>query len=176
MSKPARNSSGFSLVELLVVISIIAILASIAVITINSILKQTRDIRRKADLRTIQIAIDSYYYQTGKFPGPGNCNVNNPSWINWSTCKNNDWDDDSDDVVGILQDGGYITKMRKDPLNKGGPKDPPDNSENYTYGYRAWPEGEDATYYLCANLETQMGNIQYGGYNYCVRGGCTTCH
>lgn len=170
-----EKSTGFSLLELLVVITIIMILAVIGLVAFGKITAKTRDLRRKSDLAAIQTAIEMYFSATNTYPGPGNCGHNTPSWINWSNCNEGNWDSSGTDIVAVLETGGYIKKMPVDPKNSGGPSETEVNPENYTYGYRAWT-GNDATYYLCANLETETDTTGYAGYNYCLRGGCVTCH
>jgi prepilin-type N-terminal cleavage/methylation domain-containing protein len=51
---------GFTLVELLVTISIIAILASLAIVSFTGAQKQARDTRRKSDLKQFQTALEVY--------------------------------------------------------------------------------------------------------------------
>lgn len=59
---------GFTLVELLVVISIIAVLSAIGFVTYQSILKEGRDAKRQSDLRTIQSALEQYRADQGNYP------------------------------------------------------------------------------------------------------------
>lgn len=64
---------GFTLVELLVVISIIAILAALATISFTSTQKQTRDTQRKSDLKQYQNALEVYANKNnGLYPMWGN--------------------------------------------------------------------------------------------------------
>lgn len=54
------KSKGFTLIELLVVIAIISILSVIGFATYQAILKNSRDFKRNADLKTIQSALEQY--------------------------------------------------------------------------------------------------------------------
>lgn len=63
-----KNNSGFTLVELLVVMSIIGFLASSSVYLINSTRMDARDSRRLADVKTIQKALEMYYSDNLKYP------------------------------------------------------------------------------------------------------------
>lgn len=63
-----RESKGFTLVELLVVITIIAILSVIGLTIYTSTLKSARDARRLADLRDLKNALEQYYAQNQQYP------------------------------------------------------------------------------------------------------------
>ncbi|MEK9175103.1 MAG: type II secretion system protein, partial [Patescibacteria group bacterium] len=52
---------GFTLIELLVVIAIIGILASVVLASLNSARAKSRDARRIADVKQIQLALELYY-------------------------------------------------------------------------------------------------------------------
>lgn len=59
---------GFTLVELLIVATIMAILAGIGVTSYNSLSKQSRDARRKADLQTVRSALEFYRSDNDYYP------------------------------------------------------------------------------------------------------------
>lgn len=59
---------GFTLIELLIVISILGILAVSGASGYFTSLSRSRDARRKADLSTIQKALESYYNDNGIYP------------------------------------------------------------------------------------------------------------
>lgn len=61
---------GFTLVELLVTITIIGILASIGLNTFTSAQKKSRDAKRKAYLRQITDALEAYNNDKGEYPAP----------------------------------------------------------------------------------------------------------
>ena len=64
----ARLAKGFTLVELLVVIAIIGLLAGIVIASLNGSRKKGRDARRVADIRAIQLAVESYFQVCNQFP------------------------------------------------------------------------------------------------------------
>lgn len=65
MTSPLKSSrqarSGFTLIELLVVIAIIGILASIVLASLNSARRKSRDARRVADIKQIQLALELFF-------------------------------------------------------------------------------------------------------------------
>lgn len=66
--------SGFTLLELLIVIAIIGILVSIGVASYSLAQKQSRDQRRKSDVKAIQEAWEQYYADNdGRYPS--SCSV-----------------------------------------------------------------------------------------------------
>jgi len=52
---------GFTLIELLVAVAILAILSSVGLSTFIGSQKKARDARRRADLKSIQNALEQYY-------------------------------------------------------------------------------------------------------------------
>lgn len=59
---------GFTLVELLVVISIIGILVSVVAVNSNIARRQSRDARRKADLQNVAGALELYRATNRRYP------------------------------------------------------------------------------------------------------------
>ncbi|KKU20362.1 MAG: LspG (Type II protein secretion LspG pseudopilin) [Candidatus Saccharibacteria bacterium GW2011_GWA2_46_10] len=75
--KKAR-SSGFTIVELLIVIVVIGILAALVVVTYNGIQQKARDTERKTDINAIHGQLEAYNAQNGKYPTKAN--VNDSDW------------------------------------------------------------------------------------------------
>lgn len=63
-----RNERGFTLVELLVVVSIIGILATTAAPKISGAVEEAREKKNRADLEVIESALDRFYMDQGFFP------------------------------------------------------------------------------------------------------------
>src|SRR3990167_5250220 len=59
------QKNGFTLMELLVVISIIAILISIGLTSFSTAQKKARDSKRKSDIKEVQNALEQYYSVCG---------------------------------------------------------------------------------------------------------------
>ncbi len=62
-----NEGRGFTLVELLVVISIIGVLASLVMISFTSSQKQARDTQRKSDIRQYQNALENFANKNNGF-------------------------------------------------------------------------------------------------------------
>lgn len=62
-----KKSSGFTLLEILLVVAAIAILAGIVIVAINPAkqLAETRDAQRRSDVNTISSAVAQYMMKTG---------------------------------------------------------------------------------------------------------------
>jgi prepilin-type N-terminal cleavage/methylation domain-containing protein len=83
--------NGFTLLELLVVISIIGLLASVVLASMGDVRGKARDARRKEELRQISLAIEMYYAKYENYPRtPGWCTqISNPA-NNWGPDFQND--------------------------------------------------------------------------------------
>ncbi len=68
-----KTKSGFTLIEILIVIALIAILTTAGVGTYIASLQKSRDNTRKGNLRAITNALELYYNDNGRYPS-GNAN------------------------------------------------------------------------------------------------------
>lgn len=105
MHRPTKRS-GFTLVELIVVISILAVLAGVVVPKVQSHVQKSRDARRLADIRAIQEAITSYYTDRGSYPPP----IKNGSYGGWDVSSDGNFIDE-------LVKTGYLSEVPTDPIN-----------------------------------------------------------
>ncbi len=62
------GSKGFTLIELLTVIAIIGILSTIVMTSLLTARKKGRDVKRIADIKQIQLALEQYYNDNLKYP------------------------------------------------------------------------------------------------------------
>jgi prepilin-type N-terminal cleavage/methylation domain-containing protein len=114
------SKRGFTLIELVVVISILAILSGVLVPRVTNHLKAARDARRLADIKAVRGAIEQYFADKGSYP-PGNPNSSMSGW-----------DVSSDgDFIRVLRDEGYLDEDAQDPINDG----------TYHYRYYVYPKG-----------------------------------
>jgi len=75
-----KNKKGFTLVELIVVISILAILGTVWFIMLWSYNKDARDAKRLADLNNLEKAMDLYFINNWNYPDPSWYSLVTYSW------------------------------------------------------------------------------------------------
>ncbi len=63
-----RKTTGFTIVELLIVIVVIGILAGLVITTFVGVQQKARDSERKTDINGIHAQIEAYYAQNSKYP------------------------------------------------------------------------------------------------------------
>ena len=73
-----KRQSGFTIVELLIVIVIIGILATLVIVTFSGIQQRARDTQRKTDINALQSHVEAYYANQGNYPTRDN--VNDDAW------------------------------------------------------------------------------------------------
>lgn len=124
-----RRTTGFTLVELLVVVGIIGILVAAALLVLNPItqFQKANDAKRKGDLSQVQRALEIYYHDLGKYPQSSSgykiiYNGNTASW-------------------GSNLFTPYMIKLPTDPIS------------NRTYVYFSTPANNPQSYYLYSSLE-----------------------
>ncbi len=114
-----KATSGFTIVELLIVIVVIAVLASITIVAYNGIQQRAQDSQRKSDLAQITKALHIYNVDNGNYVGDGNggssdCG-NNGTGYGWF---NYDYDGSTTTLKSIAQclvDGNALSRELKDP-------------------------------------------------------------
>lgn len=75
-----KTKRGFTLIEIMVVVSIIGILVSILVLSFNEARQNSRDNARKASLKQLQLALETYKAQNGRYPEKG-CSYTGTQWV-----------------------------------------------------------------------------------------------
>ena len=63
-----KRQSGFTIVELLIVIVVIGILAALVITTYSGIQAKARNSKRQVDLQSLQTQIEAFYSQNGFYP------------------------------------------------------------------------------------------------------------
>lgn len=80
-----NKKRAFTLIEMLIVISIISIITVFILVSVRSSQSRSRDTSRATDLGVLNNAIQMYYRETGHFPSlPDGCgtNISDYGWIN----------------------------------------------------------------------------------------------
>lgn len=144
-----KNIFGFTLVELLVVISIIGILTMIGAVAYSGAQRKARDTQRKTELDALSKALIMYYNDHGVFPA-----LDSGSFFSSTVLTGGD---DKRDIV-------YLAKMPEDPKNTG----------DFIYVYK-YDKTTNKQFNIFANLENK-GDSQCDG-NWSVVGvGVTFCY
>ena len=137
--------SGFTLIELIIVVTIIGILAAVVSLEVMNNQAKSRDSRRIADITTLYKAVLQYKNDNNEaipaMDSEGtkriwidtNCDDQNSNWSECSSLKN-----DNDFAQ-------YMPTLPEDPINK----------DNFFYGYANKVDSDTIDWYvLLARLET----------------------
>ena len=68
MTSINRKQSGFTIVELLIVIVVIGILAGLVITTFNGIQQKARDTERETDIKALHAQVEAFWAQKGYYP------------------------------------------------------------------------------------------------------------
>ena len=120
-----KRNAGFTIVEMLIVVTILAMLAGILIPVLEDSASSSRDARRAADLKSVSSALGAYQRVNGAYPTTGG---------SWSV---------EDGTTGDYGATGYISSLVPDFL-PALPGDPSDLTGLYgTEGYAYRSDGSD---------------------------------
>jgi prepilin-type N-terminal cleavage/methylation domain-containing protein len=111
-----HKQSGFTVIELLVVIVVIGILVGIGILSYTQLQKQARDDKRNSDITLIQNLLEKYYDRNGEYP-PGCPSATCTSWFftqNTSSSQMLNSTATIADIQGVLPG---LNNAANDPLN-----------------------------------------------------------
>lgn len=153
------KQKGFTLIELLVVIAIIGLLASVVLVSLNGARQKARDVKRAADLKQVNTALEFYNDDNGHYPIVGNwaC-FDCVSYIGTAVTNPN-----AASIGAALSK--YMSATPKDPKNLGG-----DSGYLYyspdgvNYKLMAWRTPENMNNYNSSLVDTaRCGTINTSG-------------
>lgn len=101
--------TGFTIVELLVVVVVIGVLAAIVVVAYNGVQNNANDSRRLSDAQAIAKALLLYNEQTGSFPPAGSNTTSG-----WQSSAVN-----PSQFINQLKTSGLLSSVPVDPVNIG---------------------------------------------------------
>lgn len=73
MLRKQNHQKGFTLLELLVVISIIAILIGLSTVSFTTAQRKSRNSKRRGDMKAVQNAFEQYYASNNSYTSGGSC-------------------------------------------------------------------------------------------------------
>lgn len=98
-----RKQSGFTIVELLIVIVVIGILAAIVITTFTGVQKKGRDADRKSDINSIYSQVEVYFAENSRYPSLAQ--------LNDATFRNDNMQGLSDDALEDPSNAGTTTLL-----------------------------------------------------------------
>lgn len=165
-----KNRSGFTLVELVIVIAVIAILAAITVASYTGIQARSRDAKRRTDIANIIKGMELYYHDNGQYPVRGS-STGSPL-EGWFTSGDTSWQFLSGSLTSVSDETSASPAMDKVPTD-------PTNTANGTptnggYVYAVYVNQNNA----CGAPTGQMYMIAYrlesGKQEFKQEGPCAT--
>jgi type II secretion system protein G len=156
-----KSRSGFTIVELLIVIVVIGILAAIVIVAYTGVQGRAQDAQRQTDIKTIVKALEVYKLNNGVYPTQ-NSTPNASGW-EVSTAGTT-----ATNFLSALVSPTDISKVPVDPINTGNPAalNPGWSQSAYEYFYYLYPAGTngcDVTrgpFYVLGI--TRMGSVASG--------------
>lgn len=153
-----RKQTGFTIVELLIVIVIIGILAAIVIVAYNGITGRAKDNQRASDLASVQKLLELYYTDNGGYPKcSGGTGPNTPPVLQSGKL----WDCLQDELIPK-----YTNKLPTDPTSDGASYE-----YRYAVGYHKRTSGTfgfDSSpvtdNYILGTKQDTVSSPTYGGW------------
>ncbi len=137
----SRTKSGFTLVELLIVIVVIAILAAISVVAYNGVQERARNSKRVSDIAQIKKALLVYDSLHGGVVRPGVSGYTKPAgepgFGGWDSSSSAAW-------LAFLRPGNG--NMPVDPVNTWDSASTPFTADSRLYNYYCYNAGHGSAY------------------------------
>ncbi len=121
-----KEKQGFTLLEILVSVSIIAILTIVGIVSFATVNRRSRDAKRKSDVEQLRSALEMYRADYGNYPNPAACQPG-PA--------------DASCLDSVLKPT-YIPAIAKDPKS----------NQSFTYRYKANSQSGGYYYGYCLTV------------------------
>lgn len=127
-----KSKKGFTMIEILVTISLVGLLAVIVLASVGTARAKARDAKRISELQQLQKALELYFDRHEYYPAsPRICTIDDSYSGDCGGVGNStDWHAASD--LRALVAEGYVSELPKDPVDAG----------KYFYRYRSILPGE----------------------------------
>jgi len=174
-----KSVSGFTIVELLIVVVVIAILAAISIVAYTGIQNRAQDTRRLSDMRAIATALEQYKVDNGRYPADSYSGLGNQSgWENSAREASGQF------IASLNNSYGFSGQLPVDPINNSLEATFAEARTNgtYAYYYHRYPAGTNGcdaargAYYILGVTTTQTasttphpdspGFVCAGGHSY----------
>lgn len=162
-----KQNFGYTIIEVLVVISIVGFLVSAAMYTLSYTRAKARDVKRVADIEQIRKAIEIFKNENGRYPGMTSAGAKTDGMNDEGECVG-DQDSNGTDISGITRCGwssvfeyvmrDYIKDIPADPSHNynryqiSGTNMPPAEAYFYSYDIQRQCAGSNPPQYKCAAL------------------------
>ena len=118
----SKKHKGFTLMELLVVISIVGVISAVVVTSISQSRAKSRDSTRLLNIAQIKMALEVYSVRYGQYPEESH----NGCYDGWETSC-----DAAGTFINVLKTSGILSSVPFDPVN----------NSSYFYSYYKYPSG-----------------------------------
>ncbi|MCK5592372.1 MAG: prepilin-type N-terminal cleavage/methylation domain-containing protein, partial [Candidatus Pacebacteria bacterium] len=139
---------GFTLVELLVVISIVAVIVSVTVVFLGQTRASARDGKRQTEMHTLETTLQQYHSDHGNYPKEET-----------GIIVEEQYQDEAGTFYMEMKDE-YLTSSPKDPLYASGKTYVDAEGIDRDYGYRYVTNDDGSEYALFNGLETSGDYIE----------------
>lgn len=134
MRQLKQNKTGFTLLELLMVVAVIGILIGMVTIVATGIRIRTRDAKRISNIQEIKTALEEYYFDEHAYPSA--ITVGNP-------------------LIGPTSNKTYLASIPSNPTPRADGSCP---NNNYTYTQ----DGSGTSYHLVFCLGVALNDLSAG--------------
>lgn len=140
MIRYMKNQSGFTILELIVVVAVIALLSSMLIFAVDQTQAKSRDSKRAVQLQEFVKAFELYYTEFGRYPDDGVADAGQAAIFN-----------NTSSMAVDLSSAGYLSRV------------PADSRHDDTKGHVYCASNDGASMAVAINTERDEG-----GTDYCV--------